>query len=368
MSQNGGKNWMPFQLNLPNTPVTDLRIHQDNLIASTSGRSFWILDDLNLFRQYKKDTINTLLYQPTTAYLANGYSELDQNNDEFKGSKMYEGVNPASGVVLYYQLPTLKENEVVTIEIKDAAGNVVRQFSSKTETDNKGAGRRIPKGPKLSSNKGLNRFVWDMRYPSIPTIPGVYIESSFRGHKAIPGNYTITLKAGEQIKSTTASILANPLYQVGENDYKEFDALMKQMEGEVIAMHTMILDLYESKNQLEGVLKNLSSDSKYSAVKTAGEGLVKQLKAWDEDMIQRKSTAYDDVENFPNKFTADYMFMVNQNESDIPRVNQPVLDLLKEYTPKWEALKARGLDLKNNLLPALNKQLWEAGVGAVWIH
>jgi len=41
--------------------------------------------------------------------------------------------------------------------------------------------------------------------------------------------------------------------------------------------------------------------------------------------------------------------------------------LLKEYTPKWEALKARGLDLKNNLLPALNKQLWEAGVGAVWI-
>ena len=175
------------------------------------------------------------------------------------------------------------------------------------------------------------------------------------------------MKAGAQKSSTTTSILANPLYQVGENDYKEFDALMKQMEGEVITMHTMILDLYESKSQLEAVLKNLSSDSKYSAVKAAGEGLVKQLKAWDEDMIQRKSTAYDDVENFPNKFTAEYMFMVNQNESDIPRVNQPVLDLLKEYTPIWEALKARGLDLKNNLLPALNKQLWEAGVGAVWI-
>jgi gas vesicle protein len=206
-----------------------------------------------------------------------------------------------------------------------------------------------------------------MRYPSIPTIPGVFIESSFRGHKAIPGNYTITLKAGPQTNSTTATILANPLYQVGENDYKEFDALMKQMEGEVITMHSMILDLYESKNQLEGVLKNLPSEEKYSAVKAKGDAVVQLLKAWDEDMIQRKSTAYDDVENFPNKFTAEYMFMVNQNESDIPRVNQPVLDLLKEYTPKWEALKARGLDLKNNILPALNKQLWEAGVGAVWI-
>jgi hypothetical protein len=367
MSQNGGKNWMPFQLNLPNTPITDLRIHQDNLIASTSGRSFWILDDLNLLRQYKKDTSVVKLYQPTNAYLVTGYSELNQNDDDFKGSKLFEGVNPANGVVIYYQLPTLKENEVVTMEIKDAAGNVVRKFSSKAEEEKKVDGRRSAKNPKLSSNKGLNRFVWDMRYPSIPSIPGVFIESSFRGHKAIPGNYTITVKAGAQSTTTTASILANPLYKVGANDYKEFDDLMKQMEGEVMTMHTMILDLYDSKNQLEAVLKNLPSEDKYAAVKAKGDSVVKLLKAWDEDMVQRKSTAYDDVENFPNKFTANYMFMVNQNESDIPRVNQPVLDLLKEYTPIWEALKARGLDLQNNTLPTLNKQLWEAGVGAVWV-
>jgi hypothetical protein len=368
MSHNGGKNWIPFQLNLPNTPITDLRIHQDNLIASTSGRSFWILDDLNLLRQFKKDTSNITIYQPTGTYLVNGYSELNQNDENFTGSKLFEGVNPANGVVLYYQLPTLKENEVVTMEIKDAAGSVVRTFSSKPQEDKKVDGRRSAKNPILTAHKGLNRFVWDMRYPSIPNIPGVFIESSFRGHKAIPGNYTVTLKVGTKSSTTIASILANPLYKVGDNDYKEFDAIMKQMEGEVITMHTMILDLYESKNQLEGVLKNLPSEDKYASVKAKGDSVVKLLKAWDEDMVQRKSMAYDDVENFPNKFTANYMFMVNQNESDIPRVNQPVLDLLKEYTPVWEALKARGLDLKNNVIPALNKQLWEVGVGAVWVN
>lgn len=364
-SQNGGKNWMPFQLNLPNTPITDLRIHQDNLIASTSGRSFWILDDLSLLRQYKKDTTNVIVYQPTGAYLANGYSELDRNDDEFKGSKLYEGVNPATGVVVYYQLPALKEKEVVTMEIKDAAGNVVRRFSS--ESDSSVAGRQSAADPKISSKKGLNRFVWDMRYPSIPTIPNVFIESSFRGHKVIPGIYTITVKAGNQTSTTTAAILANPLYHVSEKDYKDYDALMKQMEGEVTTMHTMINDLYESKNQLENVIKNLPSETKYSAVKIKADSVVKLLTAWDEDMIQRKSKAYDDVENFPNKFTANYMFMVNETESEIPRVNQPVRDLLKEYTPIWETLKARGLDLKNNVIPALNKQLWEAGVGAVWV-
>ena len=369
MSKNGGKNWMPFQLNLPNTPITDLRIHQNNLIAATSGRSFWILDDLDLFRQYKKDTNNIILYQPSQAYLATGYSELDQNNEEFKGAKLFDGVNPATGVVMYYQLPTLKEKEEVKIEIKDAAGSLVRKFSSKKEVVNKisGSGRRSAKEPNLTSNKGLNRFVWDMRYPTIPPIPGVYIESSFRGHKASPGNYVVTMTVGEKTSNTTATILANPLYAMGVNDYKEYDTLMKQMEGEVITMHQLINALYESRNQLELVIKNMPTDSKYANVKTAGEELIKKLIAWDEDMIQRKSTAYDDVENFPNKFTANYLFMINQTESDIPRVNQPSLDLLKEYNTQWESLKARALELRDGLIPDLNKQLWDAGIGAVWI-
>ena len=55
ISWNGGRDWSPFQLNLPITPITDLRVHQGNLIAATSGRSFWILDDLALVRQYKPD-------------------------------------------------------------------------------------------------------------------------------------------------------------------------------------------------------------------------------------------------------------------------------------------------------------------------
>ena len=63
-----------------------------------------------------------------------------------------------------------------------------------------------------------------------------------------------------------------------------------------------------------------------AAIKKDGDALLKKMKAWDEDMVQRKSKAYDDVENFPNKFTANYLFLINQTESDIPRVNQPSLD------------------------------------------
>jgi len=113
-------------------------------------------------------------------------------------------------------------------------------------------------------------------------------------------------------------------------------------------------------NSLEKINDNFAS------LKENASALIANLKGWDEDMIQRKSTAYDDVENFPNKFTANYMFLMNQTESDIPQVNQPNLDLLKEYNAEWEKLKTRGLKLKNETIPALNKQLWDLGMGAIW--
>jgi hypothetical protein len=83
-------------------------------------------------------------------------------------------------------------------------------------------------------------------------------------------------------------------------------------------------------------------------------------------MVQRKSKAYDDVENFPNKFSANYMFMMNHCESDIPRINKPSVDRLNELTNEWNALEARGREFLDQDIPAFNKQLWEAGVGAVW--
>ena len=171
ISWNGGKDWSPFQLNLPITPITDLRVHKGNLIAATSGRSFWILDDLSVLRQYKKDGPSFAIYRPEGTYLVNGGSELDGTNDEFTGASTFRGVNPATGVVLYYQLPELKKGDEISLEIKDAAGNTVRNFSSKA--DEKFI--RYDSGPRpdplLPKNKGLNRFVWDLRYQTMVGVP-----------------------------------------------------------------------------------------------------------------------------------------------------------------------------------------------------
>lgn len=366
ISWDGGKEWMPFQLNLPVAPVTDLRIHQDDLIAATSGRSFWILDDLTLLRQYKKETGSFAIYQPEDTYLVNGYSELDETDEDFSGSNRFRGVNPATGIVLYYQLPEVKATDLLVLEIKDTQGNMVRSFSTKPDSTYKRYDGGPSAEPLLSAKRGLNRFVWNLRYPTMPGVPGVYIESSYSGHKAAPGKYSFTLKLGTQELTTAASILPNPLYATDAGTYAEYHQVMSSMEKELTAMHQLVNTMYSKKQQLESLLATLSADVKYTAVKKEGELLAQRMKAWDEDIVQRKSKAYDDVENFPNKFTANYMFLINQTESDIPKVNQPSLDLLKELTAEWTGLKKRADEILEKQIPAFNALLWQAGVGAIW--
>ena len=372
MSSNGGKSWSAFQLNLPITPITDLRVHQNNLIAATSGRSFWILDDLSLIRSYKADTTVAKIYTPSATMLVTGYSDLDNNDADFTGANDNVGVNPATGLVLYYQLPSMADSVELSMEISDASGKLVRRFSSKAEENYKSYEGAPRKDPTLSKDKGLNRFVWNLRHTTTTGIPYVFIESSFNGHKAIPGNYTIRLMAGGKMVGTTTGIIqANPNFGTTTTEYQQYDALMSLMENTLTEMHQMVNQLKDNSNHLEALVKKLKSDANYSgaqyaSLKENASALIANLKAWDEDMIQRKSTSYDDVENFPNKFTANYMFMMNQTESDIPQVNQPNLDLLKEYTAEWEKLKATGLKLKNEAIPAFNKQLWELGMGAIW--
>jgi photosystem II stability/assembly factor-like uncharacterized protein len=366
ISWNGGRDWSPFQLNLPMAPITDLRVHQGNLIAATSGRAFWILDDLALVRQYRSDVPAFHLYKPADAYLVNGGSELNAPDDDFTGANPVRGVNPANGVVLYYQLPELAKTEDITLEIADASGRVVRTLSSKKDTAFKRWDGGPPAAPTLPKSKGLNRFVWDMRHHTMAGVPGVYVEASYRGHKAAPGRYRLTLKQGDKSVTTDATILANPLYATDAATYAEYDAFMSETERELSTMHQTVNTLTDVQGQLKAVIGALPNDEKHASAKRDADSLMNRLKAWDTDMVSRRSRAYDDVENFEQKFTAHWMFMINATESDLPRINQSSRDRRAQLQVDWTRLKARSDAMINTEIPALSRKLWDLGLGALW--
>ena len=365
ISKNDGQSWQPFQLNLPICPITDLIVKHDDLIVATSGRSFWVLDDLSLVRQYNKASTDFKLFTPDATFLTNGGSPLDGNVKKFKGTNSFYGVNPATGAVLYYNLPKSESKEELTLTIKDAEGNIVRTFSSKKDPNYRRWAGGSPPNPTLSAADGLNRFVWNLRHDIMPGVSDAYIEASFRGHKVSPGTYTLTLARGSSSYESTVEIKANPNYPTDEATYAAYDQQMSTMEKQLTDMHNKVNNLDDLRQKAKKIVSSLSADT-HQQLKADGKALIKKMKAWDEEMIQRKSKAYDDVENFENKFTAEYLFLINQTESAIPRVNQPHLDRYNELEKQWADLKKQAMEILEKDLPAYNKRLWDAGIGAIW--
>jgi photosystem II stability/assembly factor-like uncharacterized protein len=364
ISWNGGASWEPFQLNLPVAPITDLMVHQGDLIVATSGRSFWILDDLAVLAHYKPES-KVKLYPPENAVYGFWGSPLNGDSKDFDGTNPLEGVNPANGVVIYYNLPKTDDKTTVVLTVKNDKGEIINRFTSVKDTLFQKYEGGPPPAPTLSKNEGLNRFVWNMRFPTMPGVTGAYLEANYRGHVASPGTYSIELKVGDETASTQSVIAENPLYQTTKSEFAAYDAIMASMEQSLTEMHLKVNRLKSVQAQISKAIQSLRKTSGNEGLIKSGYDLLKELTAWDEAMIQRKSKAYDDVENFPNKFTAEYIYLINQTESAIPRVNQPSIDRKKELDAQWEILKAQADNLINTRIPEFNKQLWEAGVGAV---
>jgi photosystem II stability/assembly factor-like uncharacterized protein len=201
VSLDDGESWMPFQQNLPTTPITDLKVADGNLYVSTMGRSFWVMDDLSPMHAMQ-DGMNTdavRLLQPRTAVRT-------RSGSSFRGSgPQVEPQWAASGVYIDYWIPQ-GFNGDLTLEVMDGAGQVVRTVESggpglRAEEDQgmRAPFTRVTGTASLANRPGLNRFVWDFRHGSgrgAPMVP--------------PGRYELRLTAGDQVLSAAANVIMDP--------------------------------------------------------------------------------------------------------------------------------------------------------------
>ncbi|WP_093668450.1 sialidase family protein [Tenacibaculum sp. MAR_2009_124] len=368
LSFDNGENWEPFQRNLPITPILDLMVHRNDLIVATSGRSFWILDNLSLLSQYDSKNESVKVYNPEPIYYGNWRSKMNGNIDKFNGMQNFTGVNPANGIELYYELPTIDKSKPVTLTILDSAGKLVNSYTSKKDENyipHNGGG--APKTPRLPKKKGLNRFVWNMKHKIVPGIPKVYIEANFNGHKVVPGVYTMNLQYNGKTYTTEATIKENPNYGITKAQYDEYDTIMNQMEANVTDMHNKVNLLSSISKDIKTSIKRLAKKGKNTKLIEEGKVLLKEIKNWDEQMVQRRSQAYDDVENFENKFTAEYLFLMNQTNSSLPIITQASINRKVVLDLQWEILYKKAENLITLKIPAYNKKLWQAGIGAIGI-
>ncbi|MDP9205070.1 MAG: glycoside hydrolase [Gemmatimonadota bacterium] len=225
-----GENWQPLRLNMPATSIRDLVIHDDDLIVGTHGRSFWILDDMTPLRQLEPKVASAAahLFKPKLTYRF----RRNRNTDTPLPPEEPAGKNPPDGVIIHYRLASPATTPVM-LDIIDAAGRVVRTFSSADSAEPVERELPVPdywlRPPqRVEGRAGAHRFVWDLHYAPPKVLTHEYPISAIFGDTprhplgpaVLPGVYTVRLTANGRSYSQPLTVKMDPRVQISEAGLK----------------------------------------------------------------------------------------------------------------------------------------------------
>ncbi len=267
VSFNDGDQWEPLQMNLPVSSVRDLAIHDNDLVAGTHGRSFWILDDIAPLRQMKKGekTDEPLLFAPSKAVRWRS----NRNTDTPLPPEEPAGQNPPEGAIVDYILP--QSSAAVELEIHDPAGKLVRRYSSEDKPPVTEAELRkdlnvptywVKPFRALPASAGAHRFVWDLRYAPPAALDHQYpIAATYRdtprvplGTLVTPGRYTVTLRAGGKSLSQSLTVIMDPRIKTSLDDLNEQKLISQRLSD-------MMLADAEALSQVRAVSRAINSQA-----------------------------------------------------------------------------------------------------------
>jgi photosystem II stability/assembly factor-like uncharacterized protein len=302
LSFDDGESWRSFQLNLPVTPITDLQFHkrEKELVIGTEGRSFWVLDDVAMLYQLNgfSGTEEVKLFQPRDAYRFGGGGRGGRG-----GAGAGAGENPPGGALVRFYLKSRPAGDV-TLEFLDAAGKPVNKFSTREAPRPQAAPAEEEENPfrggppaRLTAQAGLNRFVWNLRYPDATTFPGMILwAGSTTGPRVSPGKYTVRLTVDGKSQTATFEVRKDPRLDTTPEEYAKQLSLSLQVRDKLSDTNDAVIRIREVRKQLDEFAKR---DSK--KVADAAKALARKLTEVEEALYQTKNRASEDPLNYPIK-------------------------------------------------------------------
>ena len=343
ISYDAGDHWKQLQLNFPVVPITDLKVHENHLLASTQGRAFWILDDLAPIRNYKTDTSKNSLFAVADVYRISGGSVLDRGGLLDKNDKPIStlAANQASGAVIYYTVHAPDSiAKKASVTFSDNKGKVIRTFYAKPPA-NTTSNNKNENDPTLDVKPGLNRFVWDLREESIASIPGVFIEGSYDGARVVPGTYKVALHIDSTDVEQTFNVIADPRIKASPANYIEQSNLLQQIANDVNDIHVAVVRMRNIQKQLSGMKERIENKEGYKNIVTIADSISDVIHTWEVALIQSKSESNDDVINFVNKLSANYIFLRGELDTNTPHVTAGQLLRYQELHKEWNTYKTQ---------------------------
>ena len=323
--------------------INDLTIQDNDLVAATSGRGFWILDDLGVLQNMSSNKKAVQIFKPKPSYrIFGGVSRA-----------VGQGQNPRSGVTFDYYLDKKADTLNLKLEILEGS-KVIRTYTNKKPKGFKS----WPGGPSrpqiLSSKKGFNRFTWNFNREAIPAVNKVFVFGGLSGSSVAPGNYTLKLSLEGETVSTEAVILPNPAIQSTPQDFKEQQNILVRIETTLREIHTSVNQLRSVKKQLKGYAKLLKDNTNAKPLIDKGEKLLKRIKTWEENLIQEKQKTFQDVINFNNKLNSQLLQLLNYIDQADPKVTKGAKERFNDLMNDWQVYKNERDAIINTEMNAYN--------------
>ena len=370
VSFDDGDHWQSLQLNLPTSAVRDLAVHDIDLVVATFGRALWVLDDLSPLRQASTQiaSSNAYLLRPAMAVRV----RWDNDQETPLPPEVPTGQNPPDGAMIYYYLKSPSPS-AISLQIRDAAGKLVRRFSSEPPPPDKTI-KNVPDywfAPLVGipKNAGLNRFVWDLHYDPPPTLQYSYfgntldfVEYTLSGHAiagdtpreqtlgplAVPGEYQVVLTVGDQTLTQPLVITLDPRVHVSQVDLDwQFETTMK-IEAGLKSSYDVFGELAALRKQITERKKKLESNPQAKDAADAIRDLEMQA-----DVIQDGSPASPGIGPI-NRDLARVAFMVESGDAAPSGATQSAIKEscsgLTKHLAEWRALQTHALPVVNATL------------------
>ncbi len=360
VSFDAGDSWQSLQRNLPVTPVTGMRVAHDDLILSTQGRSFWIMDDITPLREVETAVATgTHLFAPRdvrrlTNIGAAGMSELDPDP-------------PPTGAQIHYYLAE-EPDEDIRVEVVDPLGDVVRTFSSDSATAADADGEQIAK------SAGLNRIAWALQYEG-PELPEGAVQWGYTGGvTAPPGTYTVRLTVGDTMAERAFELLPDPrISEVTVASYQQQFRVAMLARDSINSITRAIDDLAAIRAQVEEVMERARSAEQADDLQALADTLNDKSTGVTEDLMQTKNRSGQDPIRFPPRLDNQWIELygrvtgtdgyISGGAEGAPQ--QGTMERLDDLLEEWDTVRVRYVDLLENELRRFNEAVELLGLPAV---
>lgn len=285
ISFNDGKNWNPFQLNLPIVPITDLTIKDNNLIVATQGRSLWIIDDLSVIHQAMNvSNKDVALMKPKPTYRMQGGSR--------EGS-LTSGTNHPSGVMTYFYLKNYDEKkDTISVTYLNKQNDTLKSFSNHSKKD------------KLEVEQGANLTTWDTRSKGAEVLDGMILWwANLDAPRAYPDTYKVRLNVNGKDEEQSFEIIPNPNSESTAADMKAQYEFISDVNETVDKAHKSIKNIRAINKQLKDFQEQYKDDERTKDLREKAKKLQDDFTAIEEALYQTKNRSGQDPLNFPIKLT-----------------------------------------------------------------